>query len=95
MSFSDVAVALARSGFKKCINDRFFGRILEGIFWTRKSQYLRKTESQPIFDFKNPDQQVILHKICHFQPFLKFEFSKTFHVFPSLLKCQKLPVFHV
>ena len=41
------------------------------------------------FPLLNRYQRIILHKICHFQPFVKLKLSKTFSWAPPLLKRQK------
>ena len=45
------------------------------------------------FRLQNRDRRLILHKICHFQPFLKFELSKKFPCGPPFAKMPKMSDF--
>ena len=81
MSFSDVAVAVgSQRPSKKCINHRYFERILEIIFGQEYKDMLHTRQIVVVGNFRlrQREGRLILHKICYFQPFLKFQVSKNF-----------------
>ena len=45
------------------------------------------------FGLRHRDQRLILQKICHFQPFLKFGVSKTFSYGPPFAEMPKMSDF--
>ena len=72
VSFSDVTVAVSPHRLsKKCIKVRFFEHISGRYFW-REKVYNSTNNSRS----QNRDRRVILHKLCRFQPLLKFELSE-------------------
>ena len=45
------------------------------------------------FQLRHRDRRLILHKICHFQPFLKFQVSKIFSCGPPFAEMPKMSDF--
>ena len=45
------------------------------------------------FPMHHPHQRLILHKICHFQPFVKLKLSKKFSTGPPFAKMPKMSHF--
>ena len=58
-----------------------------------KKAHIKQIIVTAIFPLHHPHQRLILHKICHFQPFVKLKLSKKFSWGPPFAKKPKMSDF--
>ena len=76
MRLNEITVAVGRQWLSKnSIENRFFERILEGFFFDKEMLITQEIMVAANFRLQYRDQRDTLHKICNFEPFLKFEIS--------------------
>ena len=94
VTFSDVTVAVSPQRHCNCCGKiHFFMPILEGKIWEIKMLIAQQIIVTAIFPLNHGHQRLILHKMSHFQPFVKLKFSKKFSWGPPFAKMPKVSHF--
>ena len=88
-----VAVGPQCPSKKSTLKLAFWSTFFGGQFFDKEMLITRKLLMAAKFCLQNRDRRLILHKICHFQPFQKFKLCKKFSWSPPFAEMLKLTDF--